>query len=122
MSEQRSTSRTVFVLTRGARGCLLLATLVLLLGAYLLVSPIDIQSPQGPMFACGSGLQPPTDQFQKNVCGRLNERRQVQAGFLGGAAVILAVGGLLVFGSSRREERAHEPVEVEAELPPLHRP
>jgi hypothetical protein len=105
MSDQRPVGRTVFVLTRGARACLLLGLLVLVLAAYRMVAPIDIQSPQGPVFACGSGLRPPTDQFQKNVCGRLSERRQLDAGFLAGGAVIVAVGGLLVFGSSRREER-----------------
>lgn len=120
MSDQRSTSRTVFVLNRGTRACLLLGTLMLVLGAYLLVSPIDIQSREGPMFPCGSGAQPPTDAFQKNVCGRLSEERQLQAGFLAGAAVLTALGGLLVFGSSRREEQAREPAE-DVGVPQLHR-
>jgi hypothetical protein len=106
MSDQRHLGRTVFVLSRGARACLLLGLLLVILGIYKLLTPIDIQSPQGPMFACGSGLRPPTDQFQKNVCGRLAERQQVQAGFLAGGALVVAAGGLLVFGSSRREERA----------------
>ena len=105
MSDQRPLGRTVFVLSRGARACLLLGLLLLVLGVYKMVTPIDIQSPQGPMFACGSGLRPPSDQFQKNVCGRLAERQQVQAGFLTGGALIVAAGGVLVFGSSRREER-----------------
>jgi hypothetical protein len=100
-----SDQRTVFVLSRGARACVLLGVLMLVLGAYLFVAPVDIQSREGPMFACGSGLRPPTETFQKNVCGRLAERRQIEAGFLAGAAVITALGGLLVFGSSRRDER-----------------
>ncbi len=111
MSDQRPVGRTVFVLTRGARACLLLGLLLLLFGVYKIVTPIDIQSPQGPIFACGSGLRPPSDQFQKNVCGRLAERHQVQAGFLAGGALIVAAGGLLVFGSSRREERARATTE-----------
>jgi hypothetical protein len=106
MSDQPPAGRTVLVLSRGARACLLISLLLLVLGAYRLVAPIDIQSPQGPMFACGSGLRPPTDQFQKNVCGRLSEGRQVDAGFLAGGALIVAAGGLLLFGSSRRHERA----------------
>jgi hypothetical protein len=105
MSDQRPVGRTVFVLTRGARACLLVGLLLLVLAAYRMVAPIDIQSPQGPMFACGSGLRPPTDQFQKNVCGRLSEHRQLDAGFLAGGALVVAVGGLVVFGSSRRQER-----------------
>lgn len=119
MSDQRHPGRTVFVLTRGARACLLLGLLLLVLGIYVLVTPIDAQSPQGPMFACGSGLRPPTDQFQKNVCGRLAQRQQVQAGFLAGGALIVAAGGVLVFGSSRREERAAAAIE-DGESP-LHR-
>jgi hypothetical protein len=106
MSDQRPLGRTVFVLTRGARACLLIALLLLVVGAFRLVAPIDIQTSQGPMFACGSGLQPPTEAFQKNVCGRLSQGRQVEAGFLAGGALVLALGGLLVFGSSRRDERA----------------
>jgi hypothetical protein len=119
MSEQRPLGRTVFVLSRGARACLLLGLLLLVLGVYKMVTPIDIQSPQGPMFACGSGLRPPSDQFQKNVCGRLAERQQVQAGFLAGGALIVAAGGVLVFGSSRREERAR--VATEDGESPLYR-
>jgi hypothetical protein len=111
MSDQRPVGRTVFVLTRGARACLLVGLLLLVLAAYRMVAPIDIQSPQGPMFACGSGLRPPTDQFQKNVCGRLSEHRQLDAGFLAGGALIVAAGGLLVFGSSRREERTRAAAE-----------
>jgi hypothetical protein len=111
MSDQRPVGRTVLVLTRGARACLLIAVLLLVTGAYRMVAPIDIQTTQGPMFSCGSGLRPPTDAFQKNVCGRLSQGRQVEAGFLAGGAVIVAVGGLLVFGSSRREERARLAVE-----------
>jgi hypothetical protein len=106
MSDQRPLGRTVFVLSRGARACLLAALLLLVVAVFRLVAPIDIQTSQGPIFACGSGLRPPSEAFQKNVCGRLSQGRQVEAGFLAGGAVILALGGLLVFGSSRRDERA----------------
>ncbi|HST67004.1 MAG TPA: hypothetical protein VLM05_17620 [Mycobacteriales bacterium] len=111
MSDQRALGRTVFVLTRGARVCLLISLLLLVFAAFRMVAPIDIQTTQGPMFACGSGLRPPTDAFQKNVCGRLSQGRQVEAGFEVGGAVLLALGGLLVFGSSRREERARQAAE-----------
>jgi hypothetical protein len=105
MPDERPAGRTVFVLSRGARAGLVLGLLLLVLGIYRLVAPIDIQSPQGPMFACGSGMRPPTDQFQKNVCGRLSQGRQIEAGFLAGGALLVAAGGLVVFGSFRREER-----------------
>jgi hypothetical protein len=106
MSDQRAGARPVFGLTRGARACLLIALLLLVFAVFRMVTPIDIQTTQGPMFGCGSGLRPPTDAFQKNVCGRLSQGRQVEVGFEAGGAVIIALGGLLVFGSSRRDERA----------------
>ena len=123
MSDQRPANRTVFVLSRGARACMLIGALMLVFAAYLFFSPVDIQSREGPMFACGSGARPPTDAFQKNVCGRLSQQRQMEAAFLAGAAVLTAAGGLLVFGSSRREERVLEHVaEHAADDLPLHRP
>lgn len=106
MSDQRPPGRTVFVLSRGARACLLIALLLLVAAAFRLVDPIDIQTSQGPMFSCGSGLRPPSEAFQKNVCGRLSQGRQIEAGFLAGGALVVALGGLLVFGSSRRDEHA----------------
>lgn len=108
MSETPAATRTVFVLTRGARLCLLLAVLMLMFAAYLLFAPIDIQTPAGPMFNCGSAARPPGEVFQKNSCGRLNQDRQLQVAFITGAAVVTAVGGLFVFGASRRTEAVDE--------------
>ena len=104
MSETRLATRTVFVLNRGARLCLLLAALTLVFAGWLLFSPIDIQSREGPMFNCGSAARPPSELFQRNVCGRLAQGRQIETGFAAGAALIMAVGGLFVFGASRRTE------------------
>jgi hypothetical protein len=124
MSDARQATRTVFVLSRGARLFLLLGVLMLMFAAYLLFAPIDIQSPQGPMFNCGSAARPPTDTFQKNVCGRIDQDRQFQSAFVAGGAIITALGGLVVFGSSRRTERADSPAgRAEfGEEPPYHRP
>ena len=105
MSETRLATRTVFVLNRGARLCLLIAALLLVFAGWLLFSPIDIQSREGPMFNCGSAIRPPVDTFQRNVCGRLAQGRQLETGFVAGAGLITAVGGLFVFGAARRTEQ-----------------
>jgi hypothetical protein len=111
MSETRVASRTVFVLNRGGRVCLLIAVLMLMFGAYLFFKPLDIPSPDGPMFTCGSAVHPPKDQFAKNVCGRIAADHQMQAGFMAGAGVIVAVGGLVAFGASRRTEQVRDDVD-----------
>ncbi|HVQ91780.1 MAG TPA: hypothetical protein VMU51_12150 [Mycobacteriales bacterium] len=104
MSETRLATRTVFVLNRGARLCLLLAVLMMAFAGWLLFAPIDIQSREGPMFNCGSAARPPSEVFQRNVCGRLAQGRQIETGFAAGAALITGIGGLFVFGASRRTE------------------
>lgn len=117
MSETRLATRTVFVLNRGARLCLLVAALMMVLAGWLLFSPIDIQSREGPMFNCGSGARPPSEVFQRNVCGRLAQGRQIEAGFAAGAALITAAGGLFVFGASRRTEEVRPEPDEDDDLP-----
>jgi hypothetical protein len=112
MSETRVASRTVFILNRGGRVCLLIAVLMLLFGAYVFFKPLDIPSPDGPMFNCGSAVHPPREQFAKNVCGRIATDHQMQAGFLAGGAVIVALGGLVAFGASRRTEQVRDEVDA----------
>jgi hypothetical protein len=111
MSETRVASRTVFVLNRGGRVCLLIAVLMLLFGAYLFFKPLDIPSPDGPMFNCGSAVHPPHEQFARNVCGRIATDHQLQAAFLAGGALIVALGGLVAFGASRRTEQVRDEVD-----------
>jgi hypothetical protein len=112
MSETRVASRTVFVLNRGGRVCLLIAVLMLMFGAYLFFKPLDIASPDGPMFNCGSAVHPPKEQFAKNVCGRIAADHQLQAGFMAGAGLIVALGGLVAFGASRRTEQVRDEVDA----------
>jgi hypothetical protein len=118
MSETRVATRTVFVLNRGARLCLLIAVLLLMFAGYLFFAPIDIQSREGPMFNCGSAARPPTEAFPKAVCGRIDQERQLRAGFVAGAALVTALGGLLVFGGTRRTEEVHPEAEEPDDRPP----
>jgi hypothetical protein len=119
MPETRLVTRTVFVLNRGVRLCWLIAVLLLVLAGWRLVAPIEIQSSEGPMFSCGSAIHPPAGDFQRNVCGRLAEGRQLETGFAAGAGLVLAIGGLLTFGLTRRTEEVavDEPVDEPAEKP-----
>jgi hypothetical protein len=104
MADGPRQTRTVLTLNRGAKLCLLVAVLLLLLAAYLFIVPIEIQSREGPMFDCGSAARPPAAAFPKAVCGRLSRQGQIRAGFAAGGAVVTALGGLLVFGVARRTE------------------
>jgi hypothetical protein len=102
MSESGLVTRTVYVLSRGARLCFLLAVLLLLLAGYWLFAPIDVPIQGQPMFKCGSAIQPPGQDLAKSVCGRINQDRQLRAGLVAGAALVTAVGGLFVFGGTRQ--------------------
>ncbi len=80
--------------------------LLLLAAAYLFWSPLEKPTKEGIPFGCSSAANPPTDPFQKKVCGKINQRRQMQAGSLVVAAVIVGAGGVLTYGASRRVEHA----------------
>ncbi|HZB49303.1 MAG TPA: hypothetical protein VE547_09435 [Mycobacteriales bacterium] len=109
MTEPSAPTRTVVSLSRGSRACLLAALLVLLAATYRFLAPIDIPTPEGPMFRCGTAASPPTEAFPRSVCGRIATDRLMQAGFLAGGAIVLGLGGLVVFGATRRTEEATAP-------------
>lgn len=93
----------------GTRICLLLAALAVVGAIYLLISPLERPTTQGPPFDCGSALMPAGGGFADAVCGDINLRRQLQTGALGLSALVLAGGGLLAFGPAwRRDPRADE--------------
>jgi hypothetical protein len=79
---------------------------LVVVAAYLFWSPLEKPTDQGVPFGCSSAANSPTDPFQRKVCGKLNERRQMQAGGFLLAAVIVGVGGVLSFGASRTVEHA----------------
>jgi hypothetical protein len=101
----------------GTRVCLLLAALALLACVYLLVSPLERPTSQGPPFDCGTALSEPSGGFAGAVCGEINLRRQLQAGAVGLAAVVLAGGGWLAFGPAWRRAQGL-PFEEEDSAPP----
>lgn len=103
----RETSRTVLVLSKGSKLCLMGAALLLVLAWYALFSGIQRPGSAGNNFPflCGSGAHPPTDAFPKAACGYENRNRRDQAIGYAVAAIILGGGGVLTFGSSGRQEQ-----------------
>jgi len=95
----------------GTRVCLLLAALAVLTCVYLLVSPLERPTSQGPPFDCGTALSEPSGGFAGAVCGEINLRRQLQAGAVGLAAIVLAGGGWLAFGPAWRRRAQGPPFE-----------
>ena len=93
----------------GARISLLIAVLLLVPAAYLLVAPLERPSDQGAPFGCGTAISPPHTQFARSVCGDLNRRNALRSGAFGVAAVLLAGGGVVLFGPGWRWPQRHRP-------------
>ena len=89
----------------GTRVCLLVAGLLVIAAGYLLVSPLERASSQGPPFDCGTAASPAGGDFARAVCGDLNQRRQLQVVAVALAALTLAGGGRVAFGPLRRRRR-----------------
>jgi hypothetical protein len=105
MEQPSSDVRSVIVISVGARICIMLALLLVVLAAYLFWSPLEKPTKEGIPFGCSTAANPPTEQFPRTVCGQTNKRRQLQAASVLIAAVIVGVGGVLTFGASRRLEQ-----------------
>ena len=90
--------RLVFSLNLGARICLVVGALLLLFAAYLFWGPLGQSVGTNFPAKCGSAAHPPGDTLGKAVCGSVNAQRRAQAISVLGAALIVAVGGVLAFG------------------------
>jgi hypothetical protein len=100
-----SEARTVVSLSVGARVCLLLGALLLVLAGLLFWGPISHEVSNGFPAKCGSAAKPPKDSLGKAVCGNANAVRRAESiAALVGAGVLVG-GGLLLFGFTRVPSR-----------------
>jgi hypothetical protein len=106
MSESDLESRIVARPSTGARLCLLVAALFIVAAAYALLAPIQVSASNGHQFDCGTAMNGPKSSFAQGICGSANDLSSARATALGVAALVTAVGGLLVFGFDRSEQSA----------------
>lgn len=106
-------TRIPVTLRTGARICLLLAAMLVVVAGYLYWSPLGKDTPNGFTVRCGSAESPPTATLDKAACGaRADTRRAQVLATLAGAAV-LAAGGVLAFGVRRRPRRESTPTKAD---------
>lgn len=104
--ERSESGREVSVPALGTRVCLLVAGLFVVLAVYLLLAPLQVVTAQGNRFDCGSAINGPDTKFASGICGSTNSIRTAQATAAGVAALVLAGGGFLAFGTVRRTQAA----------------
>jgi nicotinamide riboside transporter PnuC len=101
---QEPESRTVASPTTGSRLCLLVAALTLLLAVYWLVAPITIHTTTGRLFDCGNAITGPKSDFARGLCGQAPRGERAKAIAAAVVALGIAVGGLAMFGFTRRQQ------------------
>lgn len=104
MSEPELERRTTAMPSRGARLCLLIAGLFVVAAVYSLLAPIQVSAANGRQFDCGTAVNGPQSSFAQGICGSANDLNTARATALGVGALVIAVGGFLVFGFDRREQ------------------
>lgn len=108
MDEER---RTTSVPTVGLRACLVVAVLLLVWVVYFLLTPIHVNTPNGRAFDCGTVVNGPETSFARGLCGSAPDVARDKAIALGVSALVVAVGGFLTFGMTRKESVARSAAE-----------
>ncbi|MFI5101450.1 MAG: hypothetical protein ACHQE5_13205 [Actinomycetes bacterium] len=123
MSEELPVRRTRTVLspTPPAKLLVLIGVLLAVFAGYLAFSPLERTTKDGRPVSCGTAFKQ-SGPLTRLTCGQANVQRQWQAGGVLAAAVIVAFGGMWVYGGSRRivVERTSRVVtaELSAAAPP----
>ena len=99
-------TREVMALSRGARFGLLIGAVLVVAAAVAWWWPLERLVPPAPPIPCGTAAAPVTAQPAAQLCGELADRNRVLAGGLLCAAVVVAIGSALAFGSDRRTQVA----------------
>ncbi len=98
--------RAVVAMTTGAKLSVLVALLLVVFMAFLMLSPISRSDPTSKAVDCGTVLNPPPTDFVRGLCGQANDMRLAQTVGVGAAALIVGIGGIMTFGTTRREDLA----------------
>ncbi len=100
--------RAVIAMTTGAKLAVLGALLLVVFMAFLMLSPISRTDSSSKTVDCGTVLNPPPTDFVRGLCGQANDMRLAQTVAVGAAALLVGVGGIMTFGTTRREHVAPE--------------
>lgn len=106
MEEEAPETRETLSPSVGAKLCLMVAVLFAIAAGYFLLSPVQVTTSSGQAFGCGTALDGPKTQFAVGICGSANTAAKDKAIAIGLGAAVVGVGGLLVFGPSRRTHTA----------------
>jgi hypothetical protein len=106
VSDPAARRRIVSTPSTGARVCLLIAVVVAVAACYFLLAPVQVNAQSGRTFDCGTVMNGPSTAFAKGICGKANNLAGYRAASLAVMALFIGVGGFVVFGFQRREERA----------------
>lgn len=96
-------TRTVVAPAPAAKLMVLLGLLLAVFAVYLAFSPLERTTKDGRPVQCGSAFKPP-GALVRVACATANTQRQWQTGAVFASALIIAFGGIWVYGGTRRLE------------------
>ena len=87
---------------------LLVALSLVTVAVYYLWAPVFMDTASG-WFPCGSVMASPEDEFTSNICRSATDVNKFKAFVVGALAVVVGVGGVLLFGGDKRVESRRAP-------------
>lgn len=87
---------------------LLVALSLVTVAVYYLWAPVFMDTASG-WFPCGSVMANPEDEFTSNICRTATDVNKYKAFAAGALAVVVGVGGILLFGGDKRAEYRRAP-------------
>lgn len=98
-------------LSLGAKIAILADLPLIGLGLFYLVTPItELRMTTGQVFACGSALNPPSDEFKSNICGPINTVYLYKGLIAIASGVLIAGLGFVFFGKTGSATQETVPV------------
>lgn len=98
MASENSSSKTIsFEFNLGARISLVLGLAISAIATAIYMQPTYITGGSGDI-PCGSAVKPLTDTFSKSACYDITTTTSVWGAAVAAVAVLIGIGGMLVFG------------------------